>query len=256
MAKITIIDACPDDLKSSGPEVADLVKAFAETYSPLEQGLHILVDARTGARYIECHVRASKLVSLSTIDVPLDPEEQAEYRANREIVEDHFAFERMKLDALARRTFSNIVTEYTDSFDPEHPLKVIGGQHRYIAINQAFEQGIDEYHGVKVYLGLSSDQRLDVQLISNTNIAVSFDLLDRMYETVSGPQLRNWCQEVGLLIEGQDFSDRRARGEPITVRAARTFILNYYLGRAIDPRRFEHTRTVPLIARTGGAVPE
>jgi hypothetical protein len=30
--------------------------------------------------------------------------------------------------------------------------------------------GIDEYHGVKVYLGLDIKQRLDVQLISNTNI--------------------------------------------------------------------------------------
>jgi hypothetical protein len=77
-----------------------------------------------------------------------------------------------------------------------------------------------------------------------------------MYETVSGPQLRDWCQKVGLLLEGQDFADKRARGEPISVRAARTFILNYYAGRAVEPKKFDQTKTVPNIAKTGGDVPE
>jgi hypothetical protein len=66
-------------------------------------------------------------LELGTIDVPLDPEGQPEYRANREIVEDHVAFERMKEDAAARRSFSNIVAEYTTSYDSTHPLKIIGG---------------------------------------------------------------------------------------------------------------------------------
>ena len=110
---------------------------------------------------------------------------------------------------------------------------------------------MDEYHGIKVYFGLNTDQRLDVQLISNTNIAASSDLLDRMYETWAGPELRTWCQEVGLLYEGQDFADKRQRGQPITVRAARTFIMNYLAGKKIDPTRFNKAVTTPTIAKTG-----
>jgi len=68
------------------------------------------------------------------------------------------------IDALNKRSFSNIVTEFTEVFDPEHPIKIIGGQHRYLAIKEALEkQSINENHGVKVYFGLDNDQRLDVQ---------------------------------------------------------------------------------------------
>jgi hypothetical protein len=206
-------------------DVDSVVESFLETFQPLEadEAFHVLVDARTHARYCECHIAANKLVPLSTTDVPLDPEEQTEYRANREIVTSHIAFERMRQDAKQRRSFSNLVTEFTTEYDSEHPLKIIGGQHRYQAIKEAFQDGIDEYHGVKVYFGLDSDQRLDVQLISNTVIAVSADLYDRMQETVRGPELRNWCQKVALLDLGQDFADKRQRGAPITVLRIETF---------------------------------
>ena len=40
---------------------------------------------------------AKDLLKLSTTDVPLDPDEQAEYRANRDIVEDDVAFDQMKV---------------------------------------------------------------------------------------------------------------------------------------------------------------
>jgi hypothetical protein len=133
---------------------------------------------------------------------------------------------------------------------------VIGGQHRFHAIQAAQEKGVDEYHGVKVYFGLDTDQRLDVQLISNTNIAVSSDLLDRMYETWAGPEWRTWCQDAGLLYEGQDFADKRQRGQPITVRGARTFIMNYLAGKEIDPAKFDRSITTPTIAKTGTDDPE
>jgi hypothetical protein len=230
-----------------------LVESFLQFFQPLEANdvFHVLVDARTNARYCECHIPANKLVPLSTTDVPLDPEEQPEYKANREIVTSHMAFERMQQDAKQRRSFSNLVTEFITEFDPEHPLKIIGGQHRYQAIREAFELGVDEYHGVKVYFGLDSDQRLDVQLISNTVIAVSADLYDRMQETVRGPELRNWSQKVGLLAQGQDFADKRQRGAPITVRTARTFIINYYLGLAASHSDFAKTDTTPVVAKSG-----
>lgn len=115
----------------------------------------------------------------------------------------------------------------------------------------ALEAGINQHHGIKVYLGLNTAQRLDVQLISNTNIAISEDLFDRMQETSQGPELRDWCQVVGLLNEGEDFADRRERGGPIAVRTARTFITNYYKGKSVDADRFDVTDTTPVLAPTG-----
>jgi hypothetical protein len=227
---------------------------FAREFEPLETKtqLHVIMDQRTRAWYCECHISAQKLISLGTIDVPLDPDEQAEYRANREIVEGP-AFDKMKDDAKKLRSFSNIVVEYTKEFDPEHPLKIIGGQHRYQAIKEALSVGVgvDVVHGVKVYLGLDAEQRLDVQLISNTNIATSTDLFDRMHETVKGPELRSWCQEVGLLESARDFTDRRSRGGPISVQLARTFIVNFYLGQSISHDKFDGTDTTPELSVSG-----
>ena len=111
----------------------------------------------------------------------------------------------MQQDAKERQSFSNLVTEFTTEYDPDHPLKIIGGQHRHEAIKGARDTEVDEFHGVKVYFGLDSEQRLDVQLISNTVVAVSADLYDRMQETVRGPELRDWCQKVGL--ESASLSD-------------------------------------------------
>ncbi|MGB9195532.1 MAG: hypothetical protein WCB53_01255 [Terriglobales bacterium] len=250
--KFNIKNVIPAKLDGA-KNVDQLVEAFLQSVQPLETNdvFHVLVDARTNARYCECHIPANKLVPLSTTDVPLDPEEQPEYRANREIVTSHIAFERMQQDAIQRRSFSNLVTEFTTEYDPDHPLKIIGGQHRFQAIKEAFETGADEYHGVKVYFGLDSDQRLDVQLISNTVIAVSADLYDRMQETVRGPELRNWCQKVGFLAANQDFADKRQRGAPMTVRNARTFIINYYAGVEASHADFDKTDTTPVVAKSG-----
>ncbi|OGS47338.1 MAG: hypothetical protein A2539_07290 [Elusimicrobia bacterium RIFOXYD2_FULL_34_15] len=234
-------------------KIREGIVSFDELLSPLEKdNINILIDKKTGAYYYECHILARKLVDNSTIDVPLDPEIQPDYRANRDIYEDHSAYIQMKEDALKGRGFSNIVAEYNSEYDKEHPLKIIGGQHRFIAIKEALDKGINEYHGIKVYFRLNTEQRLDVQLISNTNIAVAGDLLDRMYETVKGPELRNWCQRVGLLEEGQDFADKKQRGSQITVRGARSFIVSYFEGRKIDTNIYEKVKPEPLLAKTGG----
>jgi hypothetical protein len=214
----------------------------------------VFQDERTGAYFCECHVKASKIIEFGTTDVPLDPDEQGEYRANRLLVEDAYAFRVMKDDAKRGRHFSNIVAEYTKDFDAGHPLKIIGGQHRFEALNEALNEGLDSYHGLKIYLGLNMDQRLDAQLISNTNIATSSDLFDRMQETYKGPQLRDWCQRVGLLAPGEDFADRAGRGGvAITVRMARTFITNYYRGRAAARAEFDKTDTTPILSSSGDA---
>jgi hypothetical protein len=231
----------------------ELIREFAVECEPTETEERLLefTDARTGARYCECHVKASKLILLGTTDVPLDPDEP-EYRANRDIVEDDAAFQRMKDDALSGRSFSNIVAEWTKDQDSEHPLKIIGGQHRFQAIREALSKGVDVHHGIKVYFGLDMSQRLDVQLTSNTNIDISGDLIDRLQESAKGPELRNWCQAVGLLEAKQDFADSFQRGGPISVRFARTFITNYYNGIKIDTQKFPLNETTPVLCATGG----
>ncbi len=253
MPKPTLKAVLPEDLADKIQIPEEQIRDFVSTFEPSETAdvLHLFVDARTSALYCECHVKASKLVPLSTTDVPLDPEEQAEYRANREVVADHTAFSSMKDDAQQRRSFSNIVTEFTKDYDEVTPLKIIGGQHRYESIKQALNNGIDELHGIKVYFGLTSEQRLDAQLISNTVIAVPTDLYDRMQETMHGPQLRDWCQKVGLLDGGQDFSEKRQRGAQITVSAARTFILNFYKGQNVTAAAFDKSDTAPKLSKSG-----
>jgi len=232
---------------------AQILKQFSLEFKPLEENgsLFMLEDKCTGASYCECHIKASAMVPLSTLDVPLDPEVQSEYRANREINENHPAFKKMQEDAEKGRAFSNIVAEYIKDFDKAHPLKIVGGQHRFRAIKDAMAKHVDEYHQVKVYFKLDINQRLDVQLISNTNIAISPDLFDRMQETVQGPQLRNWCHTVGLLPLGQDIAYQYFRGGPISVRMARSFITNYINGTAVDPDRFRDTNTTPVLCETG-----
>src|ERR1019366_540531 len=146
MKKPIVKQVVPDDLVSKIAVPDPLIEKFVKAFEPIESAdvLHVFVDARTLALYSECHVKADKLVPLSTTDVPLDPEDQPEYRANREIVTSHMAFERMQQDAKQRRSFSNLVAEFTVEYDSDHPLKIIGGQHRYQAIKEALEVGVDE----------------------------------------------------------------------------------------------------------------
>ena len=237
--------------KTKRTEIQAIIEKFVGLFQPLEKSLIVMTDFFTNAYYIEVHVLAQKMIGLGTIDVPLDPEEQSEYRANREVVEDHDAFIRMREDAQQGRTFSNIVAEYNIAFNEDKPLKIIGGQHRFLAIREALDKYVDHYHGIKLYFGLNVEQRLDVQLISNTNIAVASDLLDRMFETLKGPELRNWCQSTGLLLEGQDFSDKKQRTSHITVRLARTFIMSYLEGRKNREKSYDKVNPTPLIAKTG-----
>jgi hypothetical protein len=253
MKKPMIKPMFPPDLEAKLKVPEELLREFIETFEPSECAdvLHLFVDARTQALYSECHIQADRLIGLSTTDVPLDPEDQPEYRANRDIVSNSAAFLVMQDDAKLRRTFSNVVAEFTTEFDPDTPLKIIGGQHRFQAIEEALAAGVNEVHGIKVYFGLTSEQRLDAQLISNTVIAVPADLFDRMQETMHGPELRDWCQKVGLLDKLQDFADKRRRGSQVTVGAARTFILNYYAGKAAAAGEFSETDTSPTICKTG-----
>lgn len=231
-------------------KLESLVQDFIDLLDPVEaEKLLLFRDDCTGAIYAECHIAADTLLQHSTDDVPLDPESSSEYRANRQLVDDHAAFQQMRSDAVKGRSFSNFVCEFVA--DDVAPLKIIGGQHRYNAVKEACESGVNVHHGLKVYFGLSKDQRLDVQVISNTNITVSKDLLDRMYETIAGSDLREWCQRATLLAKGEDFADKRKRGSPISVAAARNFIVNFYAGKLASETLFGETNTTPITTKSG-----
>lgn len=103
--------------------IQSLVEGFVQKCRPVEKNVYVFADERTGAYYSECHIAAGDLIKLCTIDVPLDPEEQSEYRANRDIIEDDVAFDQMKADAKEKRTFSNIVAEFDITHDPRNPIK-------------------------------------------------------------------------------------------------------------------------------------
>lgn len=251
MADPDIRFVVPTEHASEQARIAELVKEFYYIAGPTAEHIYVHFDQKASCFYCECHVEGRRLVELATTDVPLDPDEQPDYRANREIVANHAAFENMKNDAKGGRSFSNIVVEYTTEYQSEKPLKIIGGQHRFEAIKLASDNGVSVPQGIKVYFGLTQEQKLDVQLTSNTVIAVSTDLFDRMQETVKGPHLRDWCQKVGLLVPGGDFADKRQRGGAITVRDARTFIINYFSGKKIKSDEFDSQRTIPYIAKSG-----
>ena len=85
MKKFDIVNKVPKDLKDQAANVDEIVREFAEACEPVEASrLFVMVDAKNGARYCECHLSAKTIIKLGTIDVPLDPEEQGEYRANRD----------------------------------------------------------------------------------------------------------------------------------------------------------------------------
>ena len=110
--KIYFDNSISEDIR---PKIEKEVQSFREQFELMEELLYILKDKRTDAIFCECHVNAQSLVELSTVDVPLDPEEQSEYRANRELVEDSNAFNQMRVDAKHGRVFSNIVAEFNEA---------------------------------------------------------------------------------------------------------------------------------------------
>ena len=123
---------CPTELNEKKKKVIEEIKEFLQNFSVLENdNFQVLIDQRTNAFFSECHIPAKELIEMGTIDVPLDPENQPEYRANREKQEEHSAYKKMLEDAKKRRMFSNIVCEFNVINKPDQPLKKIGGQTRY-----------------------------------------------------------------------------------------------------------------------------
>jgi len=236
--------------------VTELIADFSsdiETMESIKRIPFILFqDGKSNGYYIECHIQASVALPLVDNDAVLDPDEQEQFRLQRELQPNNPAFLRMCSDAIENRQFSDMISEYDNSYRPEIPLKILGGQHRIEAMRKAFENnGVSRYHGFKIFFGLSIDQRNEIAQVANTNIAISTDLIDRMQETVRGPQLRNFCHEVGLLQQKEDFADRKSLEGRITVRLARTFVVNFFEGQKIRNKDFQAHPFIPYVCKSG-----
>lgn len=230
-------------------KVDDFLKVF-EPYELRESGkIFLLLDEKSQAFYLTCHLSGAILAESCDSEATLDVDEDDEiYKLNRDIQEDQAAYKVMEHDAKNGRSFEDLVLEYDTSYSPKRPLKVYGGQHRLQAISKAKGSKPATLHGVRVYFSLSRDQKVEIATINNTAIAVPNDLLDRMKEQLLGSELRDWCQAVGLLEEGFDFADRRSPDTP-TVRLARTLLVNYYFGNEAKKDAGLHQ---PILCKAGG----
>ena len=233
-------------------QVVQLAKDFLDEFLCFENKQETKVvlhkDEKSMAFYLTCHLNGNDLGDNCDLGATIDTDDENEsYKLNRDVLENKPAFIEMVNDALNGRSFEDIVLEYDYSYREDLPLKVYGGQHRIKAIKEALENDVNVVHGVRVYFDLTKQQKVEIALINNTSIVVSNDLLDRMSEQLVGPELREWCQQVGLLKSNQDFADRRDAVIP-TVRIARTLVLNFIEG-------MNGSMTVvnePIVAVSGG----
>jgi hypothetical protein len=213
------------------PEKKALLELFLSKFESVESHnkvpLIVHYDKKSGAHYTACHLGGESLVKHCDLEATIDEGEDDElYKLNRDITEDEAAYKQMENDAIAGRTFEDIVIEYDASYRVSKPFKVYGGQHRITAITKALKAGVSVAHGVRVYFKLTREQKVEIAIVNNTSIAVPNDLLDRMHEQMMGPELRDWCQKTNLLGSGQDLADKRDPDIP-TARIARTLIVNY-----------------------------
>ena len=248
-----------DENADESHQTKKLVLAFLEHISTLEakydMPVVIFQDGASGSYYTKCSITAKDATKWCDLNAKLDIKSSEGYRANRQLYEKHITFQRMKIDAEKGREFNDIIVEYNTEYDSNKPLKVWGGQHRIRAISSSHTKS-NRYHGFRIYFNLSKDQRTEVALISNTNIAVSNDTFDRIIEeTLYGGVLRIWCQKVGFLSEGEDFPDVGSRSEKITVKRARSFIVNYYFGKErgseLKSNELDRNTYEPYLAETG-----
>lgn len=224
-----------DSKATAQTKIKNSVSHFLKIITPIESThkmpIVIFQDGVKGSYYVKCSLLANDAANLCDLNARLDVINKESYRANRELLMKHETYKKMESDAASGREFNDIIVEYNTDYNPEVPLKVWGGQHRINAILRGGKKP-NRYHGFRIYFDLTKEQRTEVALISNTNIAVSNDTFDRMVEeTLFGNVLRQWCQKVGLLNELDDFPDVGSLSEKISVKRARSFIVNFYLGK-------------------------
>ena len=214
-----------EEIKKSVIEFLSKVKSLESSHN---MAIIIFQDGASGSYYIKCSLTAEDAAKLCDLSAKLDVKNPESYRANRELLLKHATYLKMEDDSAKGREFNDIIVEYNTAYKHILPLKVWGGQHRINAISAKGKKA-NRYHGFRIYFNLSKKERTELALISNTNISVSNDTFDRMVEeTLFGNVLRNWCRKVGLLNNSDDFPDTGSRSEKITVKRARSFIVNFY----------------------------
>lgn len=256
------MDIIFEEKSTQDDKIRKLVKEFLDEIPTLEKNFKmpmvIFQDGVNGAFYIKCSIQAEIVTKLCDLNAKLDINNPESFRANRELLLKNRTYLKMEEDAFKGREFNDIIIEYTKEYDQDTPLKVWGGQHRINAIKRA-ATATNHYHGFRIYFNLKPKQRTEVALISNTNINVSNDTFDRMVEeTTFGDRLRRWCQLVNLLNEKEDFPDVGARSEKITVKKARSFIVNFYLGKErgkkLKDKNLDQYVYEPYLSGTGVSV--
>lgn len=217
-------------------DISDSLNEFYSEIPTLESELKrpiiLLYDLKTKVFYIECHIKTAVFKGKDDPNATIDPDNQEDYKLNRDIQPQNYDFIVMKEDAKNGRQFSDIVVEYNKEYRPEIPLKILGGQHRSKAILDSSDE--DRVHGFRIYFGLNKENRGEIARVSNTNIQISPDLLDRMDEQQLAPpnKLRDFAQEIGLLKPGLDFGDKKANKDNLpTINLMRVFIVNFYKGK-------------------------
>ncbi|MBI2832333.1 MAG: hypothetical protein HYX79_08765 [Chloroflexi bacterium] len=252
-----------DQSSTANVDVEKTVNEFLNKIETLEisQGNKIIIhqDGVEKSYYIRCCLLGKKAAPLTDLNARLIPESSDSFRANRGLLTKNKTFQRMSQDAVSGREFNDIIVEYNNSYSPENPLKVWGGQHRSKAIQLALEKGTSKYHGFRVYFCLTKEQRSALALVSNTNINVSNDLFDRqLEETLIGPHLRKWCERVGLLAENEDFPDAKSHAERVTTQLARTFVVNFFLGKErrskLSAEELDKNFYEPYLCQSGSGV--
>lgn len=217
-----------EEIKKSVIEFLSKVKSLESSHN---MAIIVFQDGASGSYYIKCSLSAEDAAKLCDLSAKLDVKNPESYRANRELLLNHATYLKMEDDSAKGREFNDIIVEYNTDYKRILPLKVWGGQHRINAIKVKGKKA-GRYHGFRIYFNLSKKERTELALVSNTNISVSNDTFDRMIEeTLFGNVLRNWCRKVGLLNNSDDFPDTGSRSEKITVKRARSFIVNFYNGK-------------------------
>jgi hypothetical protein len=243
-------------------KIEKLASKFFKNVSTLESELGVPIvifqDGVNNSYYNKCNILASIASKIIDLNAKINTEDRESFRANRELMLGHATYLRMKSDASKGREFNDIIVEYNIEYDRDKPLKVWGGQHRARAISET-DNLANRYHGFKVYFDLNRKQRTEVALISNTNMTVSDDTFDRMLEeTTFGNILRKWCQKIGFLGPKEDFPDVGSRSEKMTVKLARSFIVNYYMGlnkgKIMKSKELDDNVYEPYITETGVSI--
>src|SRR4030042_4407257 len=146
------MDVLFDKSAAKDSEVEKTVLEFFDSVDTLERTrnvpVYIFQDGVKKSYYFRCAITGKTMSGVISLDARLNPDSGETFRDNREILQTHNTFLRMKADAASEREFNDLIAEYITSYLPDKPLKIWGGQHRSRAIIDAYAaKKVSRYHG-------------------------------------------------------------------------------------------------------------